>query len=147
MASDVVVEDGCHHGHDEHGGMGIARSAPEMRRGVGCDFGHDVFDPLRPRCQYDPTHVVSSLKRLRKHEMKCPANPARGGNGGAGRGGLVTVGNLFGGLSLDESSSDDDSSSHGGMLSDVSDASDDATDASSDVASDMGSDTITDNGF
>lgn len=37
----------------------------------------DIFDPLRPRCQYDPDHVVRDLKALHKHELTCPANPCR----------------------------------------------------------------------
>ncbi|CAN8069840.1 unnamed protein product [Agarophyton chilense] len=36
-----------------------------------------IFDPLRPRCQFDPTHVVPNLKALNKHEKSCPANPRR----------------------------------------------------------------------
>lgn len=38
----------------------------------------DIFDPLRPRCQYDPDHIVRDLKALHKHEQSCPANPHRG---------------------------------------------------------------------
>lgn len=42
------------------------------------DFANmDIFDPLRPRCPFDSTHVVSNIKLLRKHEQNCPANPAR----------------------------------------------------------------------
>lgn len=37
----------------------------------------DIYDPLRPRCQYDPNHVVRNLKALHKHELNCPANPNR----------------------------------------------------------------------
>lgn len=37
----------------------------------------DIFDPLRPTCQYDSSHVVRNLKALRKHELSCPANPNR----------------------------------------------------------------------
>lgn len=36
-----------------------------------------IFDPLRPRCQFDHTHIVPHLKALRKHERTCPANPYR----------------------------------------------------------------------
>lgn len=37
----------------------------------------DIYDPLRPRCQYDSNHVVRNLKALHKHELNCPANPNR----------------------------------------------------------------------
>lgn len=37
----------------------------------------DIFDPLRPRCQYNHNHVVRDLKALRKHELTCPDNPNR----------------------------------------------------------------------
>lgn len=36
-----------------------------------------VFDPLRPRCRYNPAHVCASLKALQKHERNCPANRGR----------------------------------------------------------------------
>lgn len=36
-----------------------------------------VFDPLRPRCRFNSSHVVPSLKALQKHETSCPANPHR----------------------------------------------------------------------
>ncbi len=35
-----------------------------------------VFDPLRPRCRYNPSHVVASLKALQKHEANCACNPS-----------------------------------------------------------------------
>lgn len=37
----------------------------------------DVFDPLRPRCKFNPDHIVRDLKALRIHEKSCPANPRR----------------------------------------------------------------------
>lgn len=37
----------------------------------------DIFDPLRPQCQFDAEHVVRDLKALHKHEQSCPANPYR----------------------------------------------------------------------
>lgn len=36
-----------------------------------------IYDPLRPRCRYDQSHVVPSLKALHKHEQSCPSNPNR----------------------------------------------------------------------
>lgn len=48
----------------------------------GLDWGSpgdvmDIFDPLRPKCRFDTTHVVANLKALRKHELSCPSNPER----------------------------------------------------------------------
>jgi len=44
------------------------------------DYDNDhslVFDPLRPRCRYNPNHICASLKALQKHERNCPANRGR----------------------------------------------------------------------
>lgn len=38
--------------------------------------GGGVFDPLLPRCRFDPSHAMA-LDRLRRHELTCPANPRR----------------------------------------------------------------------
>lgn len=56
-----------------------ASSASSVDEDVGNDSAenHDyslAFDPLRPRCRYDPNHVCASLKALQKHERNCPAN-------------------------------------------------------------------------
>lgn len=63
-----------------HGRAGIGCAiTPESPASVGTpvDKNDDVFDPLRPRCRFDTTHVVRSLKALQKHEASCAANPNR----------------------------------------------------------------------
>lgn len=80
---------------------------------------------------------------LRKHEISCPANPARGGEGTVdAQERVVSVGNLFGQLDLDSSSSSGSSdageSEDEGMLSDFSDDDDSCTAANGDSMSDEG---------
>ncbi|PXF50045.1 hypothetical protein BWQ96_00205 [Gracilariopsis chorda] len=64
-------------------GLGAASSAPSTPSSpapIKHLANSHIFDPLRPRCQYDPQHVVSNLKALRKHQRTCPANPHRNCN-------------------------------------------------------------------
>lgn len=65
-------------------GLGAASSSAPSTPSSPAPIKHlansNIFDPLRPRCQFDPTHVVSNLKALRKHERTCPANPHRNFN-------------------------------------------------------------------
>jgi hypothetical protein len=36
-----------------------------------------VPDPLRPRCRFNPEHVVADMKQKQRHEKRCPDNPRR----------------------------------------------------------------------
>lgn len=37
-------------------------------------------DPLRPRCSFNPDHVVADLKAKQRHECRCPDRPNRENN-------------------------------------------------------------------
>lgn len=88
----------------------LAASAPESSiRERAPKFvvnGDMVFDPLRPRCQFNRNHVCRDLKMLRKHEQTCPDNPNRSSQI---MGGVSIIGNLFGELSLDDDDTDEES--------------------------------------
>lgn len=58
-------------------GIGSSPTSLPTPTAISKQAAEPVFDPLRPRCRFDHTHVVASLKALQKHESSCPYNPAR----------------------------------------------------------------------
>jgi len=58
-------------------GIGLSPSSLPTPTAISKQAPEPVFDPLRPRCRFDHTHIVASLKALQKHECNCPSNPAR----------------------------------------------------------------------